>query len=510
MKSFLFASLSLLLVCFVVSRGANTTPPPNIVFILTDDQDVSLGGLDAMPFTQEFLVAGGMTFANGYVTTPICCPSRTSTLSGRYGHNLGEQGLHNWCGNFTGKPIENATWITALHDAGYKTGFSGKYHNSPPQGFVPKGWDDFFSLNNECQYFNNTFNDNGHHVAFGSEPSDYMTSLIGNRTLSFLRNASADAAAAAAPIFLYIAPHSSHMPATPAPWYAQAPLPSMHVARTPAYNTSGEGKHWVIESLPPLTEDFGIAIDDIFAMRHRCLLSVDDILRDVVAELKALNKLENTYFIFSSDHGYNLGTFRLAVEKFHFLENDIRVPFLMRGPFIPANSTSSALVANIDIGATLLDIAGVSPAARPPTDGRSFAPALFNSSSSPSSQSTPQRDRIVIEYGSWGTGYVVRGPCSVSCGMCGPALSQLLDAPSNTYTGLRIINTTANYAFAEFRPDSRSPESPASTNWTEFYDVAVDPYQLVNLALQADKKDVVAQLSKELWQSANCIGSACP
>jgi hypothetical protein len=60
------------------------------------------------------------------------------------------------------------------------------------------------------------------------------------------------------------------------------------------------------------------------------------------------------------------------------------------------------------------------------------------------------RDRLVIEY--YGGGYVVRGPCNESCGICGPAMSQLLDAPSNTWSGLRIKNATADLMYAEFRP----------------------------------------------------------
>lgn len=282
----------------LAAAAAAAPTQPNFVFLLTDDQDVSLGGLDAMPFTQDFLVRGGRTYSNGFVTTPICCPSRTTTLSGRLGHNLGEHAAQNWCGVFTRTPLENATWITALAAAGYQTSFSGKYHNAPPEGYVPKGWGDFFSLNNECQYFNNTFNDNGKTARFGDAPADYMTSLIGNRTLAFLRNMSADA-----PFFAYVAPHSSHMPATPAPWYAAAPLPSTRAPRTPAYNASGldAGKHWVISELAPLDDAFETAIDGIFAMRHRSLLSVDDIVRDVAAELSALGRLENTFFIYSSD-----------------------------------------------------------------------------------------------------------------------------------------------------------------------------------------------------------------
>ena len=73
-----------------------------------------------MPSTLSLLRDGGMTFPNAFVTTPICCPSRTSTLSGRYGHNLGEQQLKNWCGDFVPHEM-NESWVTRLHDAGFRT-----------------------------------------------------------------------------------------------------------------------------------------------------------------------------------------------------------------------------------------------------------------------------------------------------------------------------------------------------------------------------------------------------
>ena len=288
-----------ILACALAASGAPSRP--NFVVILTDDQDSLLQGLEDMPETLALLRAGGREYSNAFVDTPICCPSRTSTLSGRYGHNLAQQATQDWCGAFTGHAIENATWITALQDAGYTTSMSGKYHNAPPQKFVPKGWSDFFSLNNECQYFNNTFNDNGKHVVFGDAPTDYMTSLIGNRSLTFLRGA----LAASQPFLAYIAPHASHMPTTPAPWYAEAPLPSYAAPRTPQYNTSGEGKHWVLAGQPPMSQRLAEGVDAIYTARHRALLSVDDIVRDVAALLSSHGELDNTYWFYTSDHGYN-------------------------------------------------------------------------------------------------------------------------------------------------------------------------------------------------------------
>ena len=67
---------------------------PNIVFLYTDDQDVELGSMEAIPKIQNKLFNEGATFDNFFVTTPICCASRTSLLSGRYQHNI--NGESNW------------------------------------------------------------------------------------------------------------------------------------------------------------------------------------------------------------------------------------------------------------------------------------------------------------------------------------------------------------------------------------------------------------------------------
>jgi len=262
-----------------------------------------------MPATQEALVAGGKQFVSGYTIDPICCPSRTALLSGRYPHNLEEEiPSVGWCGDFVGTASENATWVRALHDAGYATGLFGKYTNNEPLGYKPAGWDQFFGLINECQYYNNSFDYNGKTVKFGDAPEDYMTSVIGNKTLDFVRSAAANASAGDAPFFVYVAPHAPHMPTTPAPWYMNAPLPTQQAPRTPAYNASGADKQWITASLAPLDARMEAGIDHIYTLRHRALLSVDDIVRELMAALKPV--LDNTFIFYTSDHGYNLGTFR--------------------------------------------------------------------------------------------------------------------------------------------------------------------------------------------------------
>ena len=61
---------------------------PNILLLLTDDQDTLIGGIDHMPLLRTLLVEQGTTFSNAFVHTPVCCPSRSSIFTGRYLHNI--------------------------------------------------------------------------------------------------------------------------------------------------------------------------------------------------------------------------------------------------------------------------------------------------------------------------------------------------------------------------------------------------------------------------------------
>ncbi len=185
------------------------------------------------------------------------------------------------------------------------------------------------------------------------------------------------------------------------------------------------------------------------------------------------------------------------------------MPFLVRGPRVAPGTTSSAIVSNVDLGATILELAGVAPAATP-TDGRSFAAELTGSSSGSGAWA---RDRTLIEYGRWGNGEIFRGPCADGCGVCTGAdkdLNMLVDAPSDVYSGLRIINATHNLAYAEFSYNASVPLAPGSTNWTECYDLNADPWQLTNIALDGSRAALMAQLSRELWALANCSTTECP
>ena len=122
--------LSGVILAIVVSllAEASAASRPNFIFLLTDDQDILLNGTSAMPILQRELVNAGLSL-RGFVDVPVCCPSRTSTLSGRYSHNLNNTEL-GWCGNF-GKVHEGNTWIHTLKSAGYQTALFGKVLQAP-------------------------------------------------------------------------------------------------------------------------------------------------------------------------------------------------------------------------------------------------------------------------------------------------------------------------------------------------------------------------------------------
>jgi len=115
-------------------------------------------------------------------------------------------------------------------------------------------------------------------------------------------------------------------------------------------------------------------VDEAFRDRWRTLLSVDDMIDNVMSKLESLEVLDNTYIILTSDHGYHLGTFALTIDKRMPYETDIRVPLLVRGPGIKGNSELYDLVVNIDLAPTIVEMAG---GQMTDVDGISFLPSLL-------------------------------------------------------------------------------------------------------------------------------------
>ena len=147
---------------------------PNILFLLSDDQDSILGGTDHMPQLKHWIANQGAALSNFFVHTPACCPSRSSILSGRYLHNggaLSNSIQRNCYGEEWRQGAEQQTFAVSAKLAGYKTYFAGKYLNqyatrtaesnhsvcTPANELgcyrVPPGWDGWLGLVGNSQYY---------------------------------------------------------------------------------------------------------------------------------------------------------------------------------------------------------------------------------------------------------------------------------------------------------------------------------------------------------------------
>jgi len=393
--------------------GAALVAKPNIVFVLTDDQDIELGGLTPMSKTRELIGEQGAVAEAFYVATPICCPSRTEYLSGRLYHNVLTDDLSGCMHvNSTGYIFQHeAALFPQLQRNGYMTGGFGKIINGQRNVFQPKsskatplttGWDWLSVPLDEGDYFTNLFfnkRPNGTEWVESLGPKTevvdtwYQTSQIGNRSLEFINHA----VSSGSPFVAYMGPHAPHYSADAPPW-ARDLFSNMTSPKTPAYNTSvGQAdKTMHVAQNPPINDDMAYWIDQHFKDRWRAIVGVDDMVALVVQELESLNVLDNTYIFVTSDHGYKLGEWKLGCSKEHPYETDVHIPMMARGPGIKPGTRLTSIAANIDIAPTFLDIIGLSP--NPQHDGKSMLPMLT------SKQGTPER--LVLEDG-WRTTQII-------------------------------------------------------------------------------------------------------
>jgi len=356
-------------------RQVNTkhsSPKANIILILTDDQDTDLGSLQFMPKVAKYLGAGGATYKNGYSTTPMCCPSRSSLLTGLYAHNHHVYTNNNNCSNQNWQDNhERKTFSTYLQRSGYKTAYYGKYLNKYSGNHVPPGWDEWQGLVKNSRFYNYTINSNGKLKYHGNNyEDDYLPDLITNKTLELI-SASARSSAPFLAVLSYPGPHG---PEDAAPQYQDMFL-NVTTHHTPAYDYApNPDKQWILrhtEKMLPIHRSF---TDILMTKRLQTLQSVDSAVEKIVEKLKSTGQLRNTYVFYTSDHGYHLGQFGLVKGKAFPFDFDTHVPFFVRGPGIPPRSVRNQPVLNIDLAPTFLDIAGIPKPSH--MDGKSLLPTL--------------------------------------------------------------------------------------------------------------------------------------
>jgi len=357
----------------VLPRSGVEGTKPNIVLFLTDDQRPDT--LRFMPHVRRLLVRQGVRFTKGYVVNPLCCPSRASILTGAYSHTTGvysNRGPHGGFGAFE----DGTTIATELQEAGYRTGLFGKYFNGYRNTtYVAPGWDRWFATyGGGSGYYDYTAVSDGAEQHYGSDPSDYGTTVLRREAISFIRGTNP-----AEPLFMYWATHAPHTPAIPQGRDRDA-YASIGLRRPPNFDESDvSDKPRHVRARRRIDAAEAREIEAFRLNQIRALQSVDRAVAAIVETLRDEGRLHNTIFVFTSDNGMLLGEHRLY-GKGEVYEETVSVPYIVRyDALIEGSRREDHLVLNIDLAPTFAELAGVE---LPDADGRSLLPILTDPGSS--------------------------------------------------------------------------------------------------------------------------------
>jgi arylsulfatase A-like enzyme len=320
--------------------------------------------------------------------------------------------------NHTPFPAKNVTYATLLRSAGYTTGYIGKWHMDQQSGQRP-GFDYSASFLGQGKYFDCPFEINGVRQATTGWVDDVSTDF----TLRFLR-ANRDK-----PFCLAVGYKTTHGPWQPpkraAKLYAEAqarPVPNLEVKAI--YRTDLDVKHPGVVGDSPKLHNY-----------MRCITATDDNVGRLLAALDELTLADNTVVVFASDNGYYLGEHGLG-DKRSAYEESLRIPFVVRVPNSRAKGkVVDEMVLNTDLAPTFLDLAGV-PVPKE-MHGRSLKPLLVGK---------PSDWRRAFFY------------------------CYFRERAFNTPT-VTAVRTEA----------AKLIKYPGHEEWTELFDLRVDPYEMNNL-----------------------------
>jgi len=488
---------------------AQAKAPPNILFILTDDLD--LEEIAYMPTLKSLLIDQGTSFSNYFVSVSLCCPSRSTTIRGQYSHNTGVETNGGGNGGFETAHrlgIESSTIATWLQGAGYRTGLFGKYLNGYPNTagntYIPPGWTEWSSAvkGNPYSEYNYTLNTDGTLITYTHKPKDYGTTVYTGEVKGFIQQSVQEKK----PFFAYMAVYAPHQPATPAPGDDNK-FPDAKAPRTPNYNEADvSDKPAYIRDLPLMKPAVQQRVDTLYRKRIQSLQAVDRAIETLYNTLKSDGQLDNTYIIFTSDNGFHLGNHRMPAGKQTAYEEDIHLPFVVRGPGVAAGKIALQMAGNIDLAPTMAAMAGVTPPDF--VDGRSLLPVLlghgpstwrsaylvehFNPAPAPATQAGPNPET-----------QEPNDPDQLPEGQYGDSIqATATPVPSNLPTRVHQIpdfhGIRGNgYVYVEY-----------ATGEKEFYNLTNDRYELHNLASKLDPATRKA-LSDRLTLLVDCKADRC-
>ena len=355
----------------VLAAKLHAAERPNILFILTDDQRWDTMGCAGNPIIKtpnmDFLAREGVRFQNMFVTTAICAASRASIFTGLY------ERTHRF--TFGTAPLSRdyvaTSYPTLLKQAGYRTGFIGKFGVDVERGAQNQMFDQFVCL--------------GRNPYWKKQPDGslkHLTDIEGEKAIAFL-----DTVKPGKPFCLSVsfnAPHAEDK--DPQQYFWQHESDSLYENVTiPVPKTMSDD---FFNALPPFLRNsesrkrfnWRFNEPDKFQRMvkgyYKMISGVDLVIGRIRAALAMRGLAENTIIILTGDNGYFLGE-RGFADKFYIYEPSIRVPLIVYDPRLKQSERGrvmSSVALNVDLAPTMLDRAGVQPPKG--MQGRSLRPIL--------------------------------------------------------------------------------------------------------------------------------------
>jgi N-acetylglucosamine-6-sulfatase len=457
------------------ASSAAAAKRPNFLIVLVDDQAENTFKPRFMPQTYRWIVDPGTKFTNGLAAPPLCCPDRAGILTGQYPHNNGVFSNDPGYPSLEDKGDTLPAW---LQQAGYETGFVGKFLNGTPQVLgdaAAPGFDSWFGFNGAPGYYHYTVSDNGSPRSFGFHHHAYSTDVLTRHAKQFVRANRGGGR----PFFLWLsynAPHDTTLTtrycghSSPVPRrggdfrrYAHAHLP-----RKPSFDEAHTSDK------PPWISGLArLSPRDIrhVARRFRCtaatMHTVDVEIGKLMRSLKRTGELRRTIVFYLSDNGYFFGEHRITRGKSYPYEPSLRVPYAVRVPGAYRDRSQGRhvdqVVSNEDVAPTILDYAGGARACSSATDcrvpdGRSLRPLLGGRGRWP-------HDRGVLAE---------------------------IDSALTDYSAIR----TRRYTYVDYASGER-----------ELYDLRRDPWELKNVDGHRAYAATEASLAQRLAALRRCSGT---
>ena len=364
---------------------AQKTKQPNIILIMTDDQGYGDLGYHNNPLISTPVIdkfAGeSISFENFYVS-PVCAPTRSSLMTGRYSIRTGVRDTYNG-----GATMASSEYTIAemLHDAGYQTGIFGKWHlgDNFPHRPMDQGFDtsvthlgggmgqvgDFTTyFRRDSSYFDPILWENGERKQYDG----YCTDIFTDEAIKFIKGNSDT------PFFCYIAYNAPHTPLQ---------VPREYYEKYKDIDPVSKFSHNEMP-FPEMTEKDKEDARKVYAMVE----NIDDNLKRVFNTLDNLNITENTIVIFMTDNGPQQNRYRAGMRgtKGTVYRGGVRVPFYLRYPHrFPLPLKIETTAAHIDIMSTLADLCNITLPGQLELDGLSLVPLLENKSDSKAFNNRP-------------------------------------------------------------------------------------------------------------------------